>query len=319
MQSFWKKALASLLLLLLLFALPCCGNSGTTDENGIVKLSFRAAASYDELKKLNGKQVKINGYMATSSPVDGSFLFLMNLPYQSCPFCKPNTSELSNTMEVYPKKGESFGHTDQAITVTGTLEVADEQNSFTDPYGYVFNFKIVDAEYRIIPAEELNEKMALWQKIAESGLISDLYAMYDYVNFTCAWDTYFVSSYENENGETIPGYYLYAADAINYLKTDGAQWNYGYKEGYFDELIGKIKKLSTTELSDLVKNVEDAKQLAADAIAELDAGHYSYTRQYVEKFGTEDDVYTLDKGAELQARMDKLYTDFSNWLGAWEL
>ena len=34
-----------------------------------------------------------------------SFMFLMNLPYQSCPFCVPNTSQLSNTMEVYPKKG----------------------------------------------------------------------------------------------------------------------------------------------------------------------------------------------------------------------
>ena len=43
-----------------------------------VKLSFKSAASYEYLQTLNNKQVTINGYMATSSPVDGSFIFLMN-------------------------------------------------------------------------------------------------------------------------------------------------------------------------------------------------------------------------------------------------
>ena len=57
------------------------------EQKEVTKLSFKSAAEYDYLKTLDGTMVTINGYMATSSPVDGSFMFLMNMPYQNCPFC----------------------------------------------------------------------------------------------------------------------------------------------------------------------------------------------------------------------------------------
>ena len=128
-----------------------CNENDDADPSEATKLSFKDASGYDYLKTLDGQTVTINGYMATSSPVDGSFMFLMNLPYQSCPFCVPNTSQLSNTVEIYPKNGESFSYTSQAIKVVGKLEVAANVNEpFTDKYGYEFNFKIVDATYTII-------------------------------------------------------------------------------------------------------------------------------------------------------------------------
>ena len=79
-----KNKLTKILCLLLVFSLSlgligCGGNS--EDEKDAVKISFASAAGYDYLKTLNGKKVTINGYMATSSPVDGAFFFLMNLPY----------------------------------------------------------------------------------------------------------------------------------------------------------------------------------------------------------------------------------------------
>ena len=183
-----------------------CKKDKTSDSSEPVKLSFKAASGYDYLKTLDGQTVTINGYMATSSPVDGSFMFLMNLPYQSCPFCVPNTSQLSNTIEIYPKEDESFSYTTQAIRVVGKLEVAaDENEPFTDQYGYEFNFKITDATYTIIKSEELGEDIALWQKIADTDVVNDIYKMYDYVNFLCAWNTYYVNSYVNDNGENVPG------------------------------------------------------------------------------------------------------------------
>ena len=132
-------------LIILIISLLASSFIGCSDEGAVgdaTKLSFKATLEYDYLKTLDGKTVTINGYMATSSPVDGSFMFLMNLPYQSCPFCVPNTSELSNTIEVYPAKGEDFtSFTNQAIKVVGTLEVAADKNKpFTDKYGYTFNF-----------------------------------------------------------------------------------------------------------------------------------------------------------------------------------
>ncbi|MBQ4510662.1 MAG: hypothetical protein II984_08060 [Clostridia bacterium] len=311
-----RRILCLFFAVLSLFLMFGCG----TNTEDAIKLSFKSASTYDYLKSIDGKTVTINGYMATSSPVDGSFMFLMNLPYQSCPFCVPNTSQLSNTMEVYPKKGDSFPYTTQAIKVTGKLEVAPSENEFfTDKYGYEFNFKIVDADYTILKSDEISSDIALWQEVAESDLVTDMYAMYDYVNFLCAWNTYYVNNYTDANGNTVPGYYLYPQDAINYLTKDGAQWNYGYKDGYFDGIIAKIKSIDESKLNDLVSNVEKAKSLAEKALKELNDGNYTSEYKYVEMFGKSDYVYTLNKGDELKGEMDQIYMEFSNWLGNWEM
>jgi len=312
-----KTILTVCLVLSLLFSFAGCKQAPSGE---VTKLSFQAASGYDYLKTLDGMQVTISGYMATSSPVDGSFMFLMNLPYQSCPFCVPNTSQLSNTMEVYPKKGESFDFTNQAIKIVGTLEVAEsEDKPFTDMYGYEFNYKIVDATYTIIQADELSEDMALWQKIAETDVVSDIYRMYDYVNFLCAWNTYYVNSGTDENGNIVPGYYLYPTDAVYLITTDGAQYNYGYQDGYFDSIISKIEAVDPNAFSDLVANIRSAEALAKKALAELENEHYTSEKKYLEQFGTEDLVYTLTIGEELKAEMQTLYSAFANWLGSWEM
>lgn len=300
--------------------LPIINGCGETDNGEATRLSFKSASTYEYLKTLDGQRVTINGYMATSSPVDGSFMFLMNLPYQSCPFCVPNTSQLSNTMEVYPKKNQSFPYTTQAIKVTGILQVAPSENEyFTDRYGYEFNFKIVDATYQILKAEELGENIALWQKIASSDIISDIYKMYDYVNFLCAWNTYFINNYTDENGVEHKGFFLYASDAERLIKEDGQQWNYGYKDGYFDSIIAKIKAIDENAFSSLVANVERAETLAGKALKELDDQNYTSEYKYVEKFDNYDYVYTLTRGDELIEELDNIYQEFSNWLGSWEM
>ena len=289
-------------------------------DNNATVLSFKEALEYEFLKTLDGKTVSINGYMATSSPVDGSFMFLMNLPYQSCPFCVPNTSQLSNTMEIYPKDGEKFSYTSMAIKVVGTLVVSEsEDEPFTDKYGYEFNFKIVDATYTIMKSDEMSADMALWQKIADSDVVNDIYKMYDYLNFLCAWNTYYVRNTVDENGDTVPGYYLWPADAQNYIYPDGAQFNYGYKDGYFDSLIARIEAVDKTAFADLVANIRKAEALAQKALDELEAGNYTYEVKYIEMFGREDKVYSLNKGHELQSEMNTIYKEFSVWLGSWEM
>ncbi len=315
---FSGKTLAVFMMMCLVAAvLSGCGQTAGSE---VTKLSFKAAASYDYLKGLSGRSVSINGYLATSSPADGSFIFLMNLPYQSCPFCKPNTSQLSNTMEVYPKNGKKFDYTTQAVKVIGTLQVADDESKpFSDLYGYQFNFKIVDAEYTIIKDSELTEEIALWQKIADSGVINEIYAMYDYLNFVTRWPEYFVNNTVDENGNKIPGYYLYASDALHYLKTEGAQWNYGYREGYFDGIVKAIEKLDSTAFSKLTDNVRKAEKLADKAVQELLNGNYTNEFKYVEKFGQEDYIFTLNLGEELAKENDELYYEFADWLGTWEM
>ncbi len=305
-------AVSALLLLPLLAA--CDSDAAPT------KLSFRSALEYSYLKELDGKTVTINGYLATSSPADGSFIFLMNMPYQSCPFCKPNTSELSNTMEVYPKKGQKFDYVEQAVAVVGTLEVADDpEKPFTDLYGYEFNFKIVDAEYHVLRDDEISAELALWQKLSSTDVISQIYAMYDYVNFLCAWPTYYVSSWTDQDGNEHPGYFLYADDAKNSITVDGSQFNYGYADGYFDSIISDIRRVDAEAFEELCANVEKARVLAERALAALQNGEYTAEYKHVDQFDTDDFVYTLNEGEAFVAAMDELYLEFSNWLAGWEL
>lgn len=218
------RILVFIMVLAMLPALCACGNGGEQGAaaGGTTKISFKQALSYEYLKSLDGTEVTINGYLATSSPVDGSFVFLMNLPFQSCPFCVPNTSQLSNTMEVYPEEGKTFSYTNQAVKVTGTLEVAEsEDEPFTDMYGYEFAFKIADASYTILKDEDMSAELALWQKFASTDLMNEINDMYNYVNFLCSWNEYYVDSYDDGQGNTVPGYYLYASDALNFVQQEG--------------------------------------------------------------------------------------------------
>ena len=292
-----------------------------TDDFGknAVKLSFKSASSFEYLKTLNNKQVTINGYMATSSPVDGSFIFLMNMPYQNCPFCKPNTSQLSNTLEAYPQKNEKFSYTSSAIKIVGTLVVAEDTDKpFTDPFGYEFVFKIINADYKILKESDLSSELALWQKFANTTLITDLYKMFDYIDFVCKWPTYFVNSYTNSDGETVPGFYLWPGDVTNFLTKEGAQYNYGYKDGYFDKFITRINKISTTGFETLINIINSAKELATYAIGELNQAHYTSEKKYVEKFGVEEEVFTLND-TTLATKADDIYYEFADWLSSFEM
>jgi hypothetical protein len=143
--------------------------------------------------------------------------------------------------------------------------------------------------------------------------------MYDYVNFLCSWNTYFVNSYTGADGKTVPGYFLYPTDAEKFIYNSGAQFNYGYKEGYFDSIVAKIEAIDKTAFSDLVANVRAAEALARDALSDLENEKYTSEYKYVEKFGTEDYVFTLNRGEEFSTRMNSLYSEFSDWLGSFEM
>lgn len=322
-----RKILSLILLAIFVFALASCGEiksnpSETTNtkntSDGTPVLKFKDAISFDYLHALNGSKVEISGYIATSSPVNGSFIFLMNLPYQSCPFCVPNTSQLANTLEVYPKSSQKFTYTNQAVKVTGTLITSSSENEFfTDDYGYEFNVKIIDAEYHVIPASELSAEYAEWQKIAESGIVDDLYKMFDYVHFLCAWNTYYVQGRDSSTGK-VDGYYLWPGDVLQDVQGNG-QFSYGYKEGYFDNLTKRLGNLESERTNTLISNVESAKKLASDALSKLESGEYTFETVYIERWDKYDKIYTINDGDELFSEWESLYGQFIGWIAEWEM
>ena len=297
-----KKPLAILMLLALLA--PClagCGGGGAEAQ----KLSFAESASLETLTALDGKAVTLTGYMATLSPLSGDYIYLMNLPYQSCPFCVPNTQQLANTMAVYAAGGSKFTYTDRPVQITGRLELGD----FTDEYGYTYNYRIVDAKYEAVDLSGLSDDYALYQSLAEDGVIADVNAMFDYLLFVCQWTEY-QGGYTDENGQEIV-YYLYPGDVENALADDSG---YGYateaSADYYPGLIARVKAVGSG-LDDLVAILEDAQALEQRARDDLAQKRYVYDEA--------NDKYTLDNGAELSDQFYEVYGRFSQWLTRYQL
>ena len=299
-----KKILAISLAAALLLLAGCSG--AAPGEEGATALKFTDAVSLETLTALDGKTVSIVGYMAPLSPLSGKFLYLMNMPYQSCPFCVPNTTQLANTMAVYAPEGQTFGYTDQAIRVTGTLRIED----YTDEYGYVYNYRIADASYEIVDLAALSEDYALWQSIASDGVVAEINSMFDYLHFLCQWTEY-QSGYTDDDGSEVV-YFLYPGDVEMYLQDTGP---YGYAqeagEDYFPGLIERIRAISANDLEDLVTIVESAQQVAATALSELRAGNYTYD--------SAADKYALQKNEELYNAWYDAYSQFALWLAKWEI
>lgn len=277
-------------------------------NGGVTKLSFSEANSVENMEKLDGEKVSIIGYMSTLSPINGQFMYLMNMPYQSCPFCVPNTTQLSNTLAVYAKNGKKFEFTDLLIRVEGVLEFGD----YTDEYGYDYSFRIKDAEYTKVDSSELGEKVMLWQQLAASGVVADVYTMYDYLHFTCSWGTYTYSFGEGSD-------YIYPTDLEYFLFGEGTQYNYGYVDGYFDSLVYRIEEVDKEAFSGLVQNIRDAEALATEALAALAAGEYEMVSEYSGSFGDGRPQYILTNYAEFNTRMNEIFSFFSSWLAEWEL
>jgi len=69
----------------------------------------------------------------------------------------------------------------------------------------------------------------------------------------------------------------------------------------------------------LCSGLRKAEALAQKGLDELKGKNYTSEYKYVEMFDNSDYVYTLNKGEELQAEFKNIYTEFSDWLGSWEM
>lgn len=305
MKKIWALALA---VLMLIGSLSACKSNEDTEKT--VLLSFSQAQSVEEMQKYDGRKVSIIGYMSTLSPITGKFMYLMNLPYQSCPFCVPNTTTLSNTMAVYAK--DEFEFTDRAIQVTGKMEFGD----YTDEFGYNYGYRIVDAVYEVLDtssmSSSMSEELRLWQQLASTDIMSDVYAMFEYLNFLCYWPTYTSDFGDGRD-------YLYPVDALKFLETDGEQYNYGFKDGYFEALMATVKEVDEDAFAELIDILADAKALSERAYAALKGGQYELTEEYSNTFNDGRNQYQITDREIYEKEMDRIYTAFSHWLSTWEI
>lgn len=298
-----KIAIMFLVLVTVCSCFVACNNDEIPE--GTKMLSFSQAQSVENIKDMDGQTVSMIGYMSTLSPVSGKFMYLMNLPYQSCPFCIPNTTTLSNTIAVYAKK--EFEFTDRAIQVVGTLEVGD----WTDEFGYQYSYRIKDATYEILNTEDMSDELKQWQALAASGVVGDIYAMYDYVNFICFW-----SEYTAQFGDSPD--YIYPDDVYGFMQPN-SQYGYASDANYFNNLITRVEEVDKTAFADLVANIRAAEELATFAKTELESGNYTKVSEYSGVFRDGRQQYKMNKVDEFASRFQNTYNGFAAWLSQWEL
>ncbi|SDF29367.1 hypothetical protein [Desulfovibrio legallii] len=128
-----SRRLALLLMALgLCMSAPDANAAGPTDlgfnemyaAQGVLGMQFSA-----KLLALNGKPVRIKGFMAPPLKADGVFFVLTSAPVALCPFCNAEADWPADIVVAYMAPGERFVQNNAPIAATGILEVG----AATDP------------------------------------------------------------------------------------------------------------------------------------------------------------------------------------------
>lgn len=164
-----------ILLLSSTLLLAGCSQQVDTKSNGsiasnkedVTTIKFKNMLKEDTLKSLHNQEVRLVGFMATNSPLDGSMAYLMNLPYQNCTFCAPNTNTAINTMAIFPKKNATLPFEEVPVEVTGTLKY----EPYMDEMGYSYNYRMVNVTVKPADVQELNLDAQSFTKVVNSGFV----------------------------------------------------------------------------------------------------------------------------------------------------
>lgn len=206
-----KKLLSFLLVFVLILSLCACGTE--KEDTSVTPIKF--SQSIEELEKLDEKTVEIKGFMSLLSPLNGELFYLLNIPFQSCPFCIPNTNTLSNTIAV---KGENIEFTTEPIKITGTLVFGD----FSDSYGYEYNYRIENAKITKLDTSEVSNEMKVYYTLSQEGFIEDTYMTITFFDQVAFYESYNLEANEFDSYGEIPfDNYQTIVDTVKSLNANG--------------------------------------------------------------------------------------------------
>lgn len=206
------------------------------NDDGITVLKFKNTNSDEAISLLNGKKVSITGYLSTLSPLNGKFAYLMNMPYQNCPYCVPGTSAITNTLTIVAKENEKIKFTDQPVTVTGTLETG----TFTDEFGYEYGVRLNNVVVKNADIDELSESIRKYNLLAENGVVNSIYN-----SIMLADRSVFYNYYKKE----VPA--LIKTERIESTKTLFAEYNKNNDYEALSKVINNLITLSNNVNKDI--------------------------------------------------------------------
>jgi hypothetical protein len=107
---------------------------------------YQPDLSYSDLaKRLKGKPITIQGFMAPHLKVESDFFVLSNSPVETCPFCESEDQWIDSIIFVRMKKRQEAVNPGALIEVAGVLEIGPQTDSAT---GFVSRVRLADATFR---------------------------------------------------------------------------------------------------------------------------------------------------------------------------
>lgn len=101
----------------------------------------------DTAKKLMGRMISMQGFMAPHLKVESDFFVLSNAPVETCPFCASEDQWIDTIVFVRMKKRQEATRPGNLIQVGGRLEIGPQTDAST---GFVSRVRLVDANFRVL-------------------------------------------------------------------------------------------------------------------------------------------------------------------------
>jgi hypothetical protein len=101
----------------------------------------------DTAKRLNGKRVSMQGFMAPHLKVESDFFVLSNTPVDTCPFCDSEDQWMDSIIFVRMKKRQEAAKPGDLIQVEGRLEIGPQTDAAT---GFVSRVRLLDSTYKLL-------------------------------------------------------------------------------------------------------------------------------------------------------------------------
>lgn len=109
---------------------------------GVLGLEFS-----DKVKRLNGREVRVKGFMAPPLKAEADFFVLTEIPMSLCPFCSSDADWSDNILVVYLGRKQTFVQYNAPIAAQGVLEYG----SWVDPVtGFVSQLRLRSASFETV-------------------------------------------------------------------------------------------------------------------------------------------------------------------------
>lgn len=126
-------------------ALPLAALAETVPRLRMFEL-YKPDLSFSDLaRRLAGKTISMQGFMAPHLKVDSDFFVLSNTPVETCPFCESEDQWIDTIVFVRTRKRQEAARPGELILVQGRLEIGPQTDAAT---GFVSRVRLVDASFQ---------------------------------------------------------------------------------------------------------------------------------------------------------------------------